>query len=642
MSVTLYNELQQPIASTTHHSDLFAGNPGLDWTPLRVELKCDDPRAAFIAVDLELLQPSQYAPLALGARTLFNQDVTGSAWFTDISVLQVPEVTISAEALGNVFPRSAPVRLRLHISDQRAADLTMRMEILDGSGKLVYQRSGPLEINPGEPGIEHVQTVSVPEVPAGWYQARIVLLSAGHEVAWESQNFIQLADEGQPISPDARFGVSAEQLSPAQWEVLPKLLPLIGAGRVKVTAWSEGVDIGRADADRFDHLLERLQDGGIVPTACITGLPSDAAGPGVLLSRLPRLSTALWQPRLSFIIARHASHLDRWQFGADSEDRFATDAAYRKAYDVAYDAFKGLMRAPDVAIPWPATFEPEASLPSTVAIAIPPSVLPEQIPLYVQDTKDRGGKRMSVTLLPLGPEYGREVELRDYAERLVMCLAGGAERVDVPLPFTSDGQPSEEFVVLRTTTSALVGATYRGRLNFGDRVEAVLFERAGRGIIAMWTKASVPESTTDVRLNLGGRPMMADLFGNVTALRPAMPRDATEPDSVTVSLGSLPVFIDGVDPGMALFRVSVGVDNPMFESSVVPQMREVSFANTTGEYLEGTVRIDPPAGWTVSPGSLQFGLNPGEKLSRQVQLSMPYNSVAGTKTLKLSFALQGT
>src|SRR3954453_3991487 len=85
-----------PIKGTTHHSDLYAAKrDDEDWQRLWVELSADDPRAASLIVELSLLQPSLYASNTLGGRTLFTQDIRGSAWFDDITVSQVPRVMIS-------------------------------------------------------------------------------------------------------------------------------------------------------------------------------------------------------------------------------------------------------------------------------------------------------------------------------------------------------------------------------------------------------------------------------------------------------------------------------------------------------------------------------------------------------------------
>jgi len=48
---------------------------------LNVELDADDPQAAYLAVELGLLQPALYAPRSLGDRRCCPQDIHGSAWF---------------------------------------------------------------------------------------------------------------------------------------------------------------------------------------------------------------------------------------------------------------------------------------------------------------------------------------------------------------------------------------------------------------------------------------------------------------------------------------------------------------------------------------------------------------------------------
>src|SRR5690606_38406895 len=124
---------------------------------------------------------------------------------------------------------------------------------------------------------------------------------------------------------------------------------------------------------------------------------------------------------------------------------------------------------PDLAMPWPAWYELDGRMPATVALSVPPSVLPSQIPLYMADVAngqqhsaagDRGGSsasslgwlspdrstpqsHLSVTLQLLDREqYGRELQIRDLAQRVVYALAADARRIDIPLPFAvkTDGQ----------------------------------------------------------------------------------------------------------------------------------------------------------------------------------------------------------
>ena len=57
----------RPIPDTVRHSDLYAAAaPDEDWKKLSVELSADSPKAAFLVLELGLLQPALYDPPAPG------------------------------------------------------------------------------------------------------------------------------------------------------------------------------------------------------------------------------------------------------------------------------------------------------------------------------------------------------------------------------------------------------------------------------------------------------------------------------------------------------------------------------------------------------------------------------------------------
>jgi hypothetical protein len=645
VSAFFVDQDNRPMPETTVRSPLFVGTgPNAEWTPLTVELTSQTSRAAWLVVQLELLQPSMYTPSSAGARALFNQDVAGTAWFTDVSVAQVPEVRVLPEQPGAVFPRGTPVRLWLTVTDANPRDLGMRLEVRSADGTLVHQRTGPLDLARDDRGVTHRMPILIPTLPTGWYEARVTLTSLGKVVADERQAFVQLADDGALVIPDPRFGVIATQLNPDRWQTLPDLLPVLGSGRVKISVWGENTDIQTKDAREFERLITRFQSIGVLPTACITALPPEiaAVAGGSSLAKLPGLDGVHWRPRLSLLIARHANLLDRWQLGRDGQEEFVTDPAHRQAYDMIYAAFSELVTDPDLAIPWPATFETDRKLPSTIALALLPAVLPDQVPMYIQDMKDRGGRKLSLTLVPLDDRYGRETRLRDFAQRLITALAGGSDRVDVPLPFTPDGQPEELLLAMRTLNRELAGGVFRGKLKLADNTEAFLFEAGGKGCLIMWDQRTTtdPTAVNPVKVNLGGRPRLVDLMGDSSNLPQV--RTGRDTGQVTIPLGNLPVVVQGIDPAMAMFRVSVGLDNPLIESSFKPHFRKVTFVNTFPEFVSGSVRINAPRGWTVTPAVLNFSLNPGETFSREVQLEIPYNSLAGTRPLDLAFSIPST
>jgi hypothetical protein len=483
------------------------------------------------------------------------------------------------------------------------------------------------------------------------------MTSRGQFVGEQTVDLIRLADDAPRTAPDGRFGLIATHLPFDGWADLPEILPMMAAGRVKLAVWSEAGDIQSYDPAAFDALLERLGERGITPTACLLALPPSVAAKvgGPSWTRILTSPTADWQPQLAFLVSRHANHLDRWQLGEDGTDRFVTDPSMRKAYGRVYREFQNLVQSPDLAMPWPAWYDLAGELPATVALSVPSSVLPSQVPLYVGDLKGaKEGQNLSLSLEYLNREtYGRETQVRDFAQRVIYALSANASRIDVPLPFKvkrDDGvsgatngdalikQPLEMLLVIRTLLTTLSGAQYRGKVPLAEGIEAFLFDRNGQGILAVWDKGA-ERGAKRLALNLGPRAAAVDLWGNVTPLfRTADDRGKGE---VQVAIGPTPMFLVDIDGQQAQLRSSVAIDRPLLESSFMPHARRFRFTNPYRQSVGGTVRLKAPPGWTLNPPTFTFSLNPGETFDRELTIQFPYNSFAGAKTLTADFQLQG-
>jgi hypothetical protein len=639
------------IDSTVRHSDLYAWAGGDEvWKRLSVELSADNDQVAFLVLELELLQPSMYRKAGfLGKKELFEQDIQGHAWWDDVFISQVPQVTMTTDRPGNMFRKSDVPRLTVLVNDRFTDDLAAQLVIRDAEGKTVYQRSGALDMASAQtlgPGRKKM-SLTLPELPAGWYEAALVMSSQGTYVGEQTLDLIRLADDAPPVSPDPRFGIDALELPFEGWSELPDILPYLAAGRVKLAVWSAAGDIQTQDSAAFDTLLERLGELGITPTACLVDLPNEISAK-MQNGSWPQLLTApkdVWQPSLAYLIARHANHLDRWQLGADGIDSFVTDPKMRQAYDLVYKEFANLVEKPDLAMPWPAWYQMEGKLPATVAMSIPASVLPAQLPLYINDIHKQEGHNLSITLgLLERNQYGRDVQIRDFAERVVYALAANAQRIDLPLPFTvkreDDAvvkQPQELLLIMRTLVTTLSGSTFRGKVPIGDDVEAFLFDKAGQGILVLWAKGST-SGVKSLAINLGQRPMRVDLWGNVS---PMLMTAKASAGAVNLDIGPMPTILVDIDGPQAQLRASVAFDRPLLESSFKPHQRHIRFTNPYRLAIGGTLKLKAPEGWRIDPQVLTFTLNPGETFDREVTIEFPYNSFAGAKTIQAQFSIQG-
>src|SRR5258706_1287424 len=555
---------------------------------------------------------------------------------------------MSTGRAGNILFHGQPLSLQVLVNDRSTDDLAAQLVVVDAKGNTVYQRSGALDIASAEnlgPGQKRMR-LELPDLAAGWYEASLVMTSKGRYVGRHTLAMVLLADDARHFIPDDRFGVIATDLPFGGWEELPQILSLLSAGRVKLAVWTKQGDIQQADAERFDKLLIALKELSITPTACLLDPP-----PGVMKRSKGGSWVDLldargeeWQPQLATMIARHANPLDRWQLGADGSEEFVRPEM-RRVYDKVYNEFVKLVQHPDLAMPWPAWYELEGKLPATVALSVNGSVLPYQLPLYMQEIRKHEGHNLSLTLQLLDrKQYGREVQIRDLAQRVIYALAADAKRIDLPLPFgvSSEGgemekEPQELFMIVRTLMSTLSGTSFRGKVTIGDGVEAFLFDRNGEGLLAIWDKGN-RAGAKQLALNLGEHPRAVDLWGNVTPLL----RTSNDKNNqkVQLTIGPMPIFLVDIDGELAQLRASGVLDRPLIESSFVPHTRHIRFVNPYRQTISGVLKLKAPEGWTISPGTFNFNVNPNESFDRDITIEFPYNSFAGAKTILAEFDFQ--
>ena len=407
------------------------------------------------------------------------------------------------------------------------------------------------------------------------------------------------------------------------------------AGTGTDTGIDTGTDAGTDAADQNAAPLsaspalgtdDRADDG-----PATTGLYNMTAGP-----------VPAWRPRLSQLVSRYAGYLDHFQIGRDDDaQQFADDPRLRQADALLGAHLATLVQSPDLTMPWPAWYELPAQTAGPITLAVSPDILPQQLPLYLTDLRRRGGDAPTLSLRPLDrSRYGRIEQIRDLARRVAFALAGGAERIDLPLPLSVDPQaddaspaskqpqPDELFMIQRTLATTLAGATFRGQVPIEPGIEAFLFDRAGVGVLMLWNKDADEKGRT-VDITLGQRPVRLDLWGNATpVVQPAKTNGA-----VPVAIGPTPFFLIGVDGQLALLRASVAIDQPMIESSFEPHTRKIRFKNPYSFSISGEIRITGPKGWTATVANPVFTLAAGAVYESQVTLEFPYNSLAGEKIL---------
>jgi len=102
----------------------------------------------------------------------------------------------------------------------------------------------------------------------------------------------------------------------------------------------------------------------------------------------------------------------------------------------------------------------------------------------------------------------------------------------------------------------------------------------------------------------------------------------------------MPILLTGIDVEAARLRASLVLDRPLIESTFDQHTRHLHFVNPFSQPIGGTLKLHAPKGWTLTPPSYSFTLNPGESFDHDLTIEFPYNTVAGVQTLQADFSVQ--
>ncbi len=142
----------------------------------------------------------------------------------------------------------------------------------------------------------------------------------------------------------------------------------------------------------------------------------------------------------------------------------------------------------------------------------------------------------------------------------------------------------------------------------------------------------------DARVDLGvpGKAEAEDVWGN--RWRPA----AGAAGRLSLVVGRSPVLVRGLDAGDLTLAASFAVDRPLIGAVPGPHPRTVTLFNGGAASIRGTLRLEAPGGWTVSPARLPFSLAAGERAALPVVFSVPANAAGGPARLRGIASLGGT
>lgn len=617
------------------------------WDTLSVSLRGDFGKAAWIGMEVQLLQPREQLTAPPSKHQVVYEDVEGGAWFDDIAIWQLPHVMVETQSRVNIIRTPERPKLTLQVRDLSGRQLDAMVTIFDEAMKPVVTTHQPA--GNGAPSLWKM----VPELPGyGWYLVDLIVREPASAdatpVARAQTAFLWLDDESLlSVSDASRFAISAAEASDDELELLPTFFDRARVDSAIVSAWSRASTVYNLEdrQARIDRILQAMAMRGRdvslslspVPDELARSLDIDPRSPLLLLTK----PEAAWMPYLASTVLRHGQRVRYWQWGTtrDADLFYMPDLPAVAA--AATQELQSLAPQPISVLPWQINQARRRDMPSDVnyALDVPESVRPEQLGKYLEPWHESPAPSLRLTLhSPRADRVPHPARIIDLTERMLYAWEAGATGMTLDRPWATLVDRDTAIVpdplvgVFTTVAHRLEGRRVVGHLPLGEGVECFILNGPAGGMLAAWNRAATDEDAV-IDMYLGPSPAVTDVWGNRAAVKLADGKHK-------IVLGKTPVFIDGIDPFLALFRASFKIDKPFIESTQTTHDRGVTITNPWPRTITGSMLITQPADWRVEPRKSFFSIAAGQSLTVPIQVSFPVSELAGKKKLVARFDFQ--
>ncbi|WP_428389730.1 hypothetical protein [Mucisphaera sp.] len=612
------------------------------WTPISIKLIGRHPEAAWIGLELELLQPTPSADDPLGQQQIVLEDLDAEFWVDDIGVWLLPHVEIGTQSPTNLVV--SPDRPEVHATVRDLTGQLLRVElgVFNEARERVAQRTWVVG------GGSSDSWTWQPDLPGyGWYLLELSVFEAEGVGAAQHHRFplarsigaVAYLPGARPrIAPDlSRFTLLAEDIPEGQRLLLPDILERTGLRSVVLSVWQEDTTLETLNREQqeLERLLRVVMSNGRRVGLSFSPVPKALSlVPGVETTSpltLLRTSADLWRPFVAPVMMRHGQRVKDWHLGAlDPNEPFFVERLDQTSEQIT-NRLRNLSPSPRLHLPWRIDQARRADMPMGVAytIEVPESVGPDGLEAYVTPWLNPPLSHSLRLVEPDAQNYPHRQRLSSLARRMVMAWVAGASGLSLDRPWTSaferDGAilPDPLLPAFSNIAQQLAERRYVTRLNLGGQRQAVVFDGEPGSLMVLWDREN---ASSPLDLYLGRSPEASDIWGNRSLV-------AYDGRKHRLSLGEVPTFVEGVDVDLARLRASFEIDEPFIESMQIVHDRRLRMTNPFPVTMQGMMRFVGPEGWRIEPAQHVFVLDPGASMELPIGMSFPIQEISGDKEL---------
>ncbi len=608
------------------------------WQQVAIELDAEHESISDLVFELRLTQPSQQ-PGGGNALAPDARDVTGRAWFDDVTVWHAPSIELTTQHVNNIIAPGEQPRLQFHIRDLASEPLRANLDVFDVDGTNVYRS---VFDRTGDFGIP--REVPLPPLPAGWYRAVLDLHANTILVGRQWVDFVVLASSRRAHRRNTtahRFAVKLDWRDAATNIDAVHAVQQLGIDTVLVPIWpaSEIADTARDhDAAMLELAIQLLRSNHEI-IITLDEVPSQLASElqidrGRILDALGSDSSS-WRPYLDEPMLNLGLEARRWKIGGVQYNQFAPEILAQKLQraTVSLGAF---VPQPQFIIPWPILQDGDPDDSIACELLIPSAIRPAELLTALQQATERSKSPLAYFEQHGTDSYTPRQRIIDLAHRALFTWRSGLREFVIDAPWQSDGSfaPAATYVLWRTLADQLSGRHFVAELNHPDVAECwiVRGDSDNDAALIVWADTR-NQASSELQMLLSDGPVtVIDAFGNVQRVDQVDGRHH-------IPLSETPVFIEGIDANLAMFRAGFALDPPSIPS--VHRLHEVAMVlrNPWDISLSGTIRVDSSDDWRMNPRVSTFTIRPGGEVRLPVDLIFDRNVLSDAKELEAKISL---
>lgn len=644
VTATVFDQHRRPIPGSHVTGELLDTRGA--WAPVALRVPAREAEAAMLGVELLLLQPDQWSGRTRDRDEPMLEDLSGSVWFDDVAIWHVPRFdvrTTSEPGRGNLIVPPEEPGLLIHVGDLSAEPLTVNVTVVDLFDRIVHQES--FEVASGRTD----RRIALPGLRYGWYRATIDLNASRDWLGRDVVNFGYLP-------PGAVIGAAGSQRSTTLGLALDdeptidaaaaaaRIAAELGCTPVILPAW-DAAHNARRPREAFEPLrtaAERISQGGGEVVFALPLVPDDLASTLALrrddvlaLFTTNSESTRPSMERMLFVLGQRVA---RWQIGATGGQAALWRDDLGVIHDQMHATLARLVPGPIVVYPWSIEYPINSGDPvSAMSMHVPWKIPPAAIGDLLQSWPAGTDITLVIEPLPEG-DFTNDDRITDLTLRVLHARRAGAERLVIARPWTrlaetDEPMPEPWLPAWLEVGRRLHGLSFAGEVPLGRGLNCWLFDGPSGPVLAVWNNnATGPDATLAEQL-AAGPVTVIDPLGNrrTVPLERGVHRVALE--------AGRPVFIGGVDSGLARFRQRFALTPDSAPSMQREHRHELVLANPWGTTISGVVRIVEPQHWRFTPTRIPFTIAAGAEARLPFSLSFGPNELAGPKRIEAEIEL---